>query len=807
MGTTNPEAAALEVAVLKLLRAPGYRPSKPRQIAKQLGVADTEVGNVRRAVKRLVRRGELIFEAKHRVRAAPPAVSPAAAQEPAAGELPAARPPKKKLHAKGQVSGVFHRAQGGYGFVRLVRPATDPARPAGVEEVPDVFIPAKYTGDAANGDTVLVQLQRPKRDKGDKRQLGPAGEIVEVIQRETHDFVGTYFESDGGGYVQVDGTIFAQPISVGDPGAKGVQPDDKVVIEMIRFPSAQHGGEGVIVEVLGARGKPGIDTLSIMREFHLPERFPDDVLAEARLAAERFQEGETLPEGRLDLSGEVTVTIDPIDARDFDDAISLVLLENGNWRLGVHIADVSHFVRPRTPLDREARQRATSVYLPDQVVPMLPEIISNGLASLQPGKVRYTKTAFLEFSPEGMRTDIELRNSAIRSNKRLTYEEVDAYLADPAAAKDKLGAPVCGLLARMHKLAMTLRRRRFERGALELSLREVKVKLDPQGEVAGAAVVVNTESHQIIEEFMLAANEAVAEKIRDAGFPFLRRIHRPPNERKVRALQEFVSEMGIPVGSLESRFALQELLDKVAGRPEQQAVNFALLRSLQRAVYSPADEGHFALASTCYCHFTSPIRRYPDLTIHRLFDALLAGHRPPQQAEELLLLGQHCSQQEQAAELAERELTNLKLLGYLSQRIGFEMDGIVTGVESFGLFVQGIDLPAEGLLPVASLSDDFYRFDRASHTLTGYRLKNSYRLGDPLRVAVASVSLERRQMELRLLERRSREEIRRGGRPGQAEGAGSPEGTPPAQGRAKKSARPAPARSRSVKSKKRSEDR
>jgi ribonuclease R len=346
-----------------------------------------------------------------------------------------------------------------------------------------------------------------------------------------------------------------------------------------------------------------------------------------------------------------------------------------------------------------------------------------------------------------------LYSAAIRSSKRLTYEQVDGFLADPAAWRRKLGSKVCDLLERMHTLAMILRRRRLSRGALELNMPEVKVELDKHGRVTGAHVVEDTESHQIIEEFMLSANEAVAEVLRDRGLHFLRRVHGSPNPQKLQALTEFIAELGYKTGSLESRFELQKLLAASVGRPERHAVHFAVLRSLQRAIYSPMPEGHYALASDCYCHFTSPIRRYPDLTVHRLVDAILTKAKPRNDYDELVVMGRHCSDREQRAEAAERDLTKLKLLAYLSERIGEEMDAVITGVESYGIFVEGVKLPAEGLVRVESLRDDYYRFDRASHTLAGHRAGNSYRLGDLVRVAVAKVDLERREIDFRLVER------------------------------------------------------
>jgi ribonuclease R len=684
-----------------------------------LRVPHDQTMEVKRAIKRLVRDGQLQYESNHLVRAATPLA-----------------------HGANRVLGVFRRTQGGFGFVRRSKPAGEQPG-GGAEPAPDVYVAAGDSRDAASGDVVLVHITS-STGRGGK---GPAGEIVEIVERDSHEFVGTYFENEGMAYVQVDGTVFAKPIYVGDPGAKGARADDKVVIEMVRFPSPLRDGEGVISEVLGPRGKPGVDTLSIIREFHLPEKFAADALEEARLAAEAFT--ESIPEGRLDLTRETIVTIDPIDARDFDDAISLERLPSGNWHLGVHIADVSHFVQPKTALDREARERGTSVYLPDRVIPMLPEIVSNGLASLQPGKVRYTKSAFIEFSPEGTPLHTEFFNSAIASSKRLTYEQVDEFLADREAWRRKLPAKVHELLGRMHELAMILRSRRRARGSLELAMREVKVDLDPHGRVAGAHVVENTESHQIIEAFMLAANEAVAAMLDERELPFLRRVHKAPDERKLAALTEFINELGFRVGSLRDRFALQKLLEEVAGKPEQQAVNYSVLRSLQRAVYSPEEEGHYALASDTYCHFTSPIRRYPDLIIHRQLTAILAGHKPAMDFDELVVLGQHCSELEQRAEVAERELTKTKLMAYMSQRIGEELDGVITGVESFGLFVQGLQVPAEGFVPIITLSDDFYQFDRKSHTLSGRRAGNVYRLGDLMRVVVSRVDLERREMDFR----------------------------------------------------------
>lgn len=718
-------AQDLAKELLDFVNRPNYRPAKPRQIAKKLNLPESRLRELKRLIKDLVKQGKLSYADKHRIL-------------PSMGAAPTG---EKRKAADGHITGVFRRNQAGFGFVRPA--GTLPGQ--GREQ--DIYVAASDAGDAASGDVVLVRVMR-----GRDRERAFRGVVTEIIERETHQFVGVYFERGGGGWVQVDGTLFARPISVGDPGAKNAQPDDKVVFEMVRFPTHVHDGEGVITEVLGPRGEPGIDTLSILREYSLPEAFAEDTLEAARQEADRFDETDL--SGRLDLTAETIITIDPVDARDFDDAISLRREPNGHWTLGVHIADVSHFVRPGTPLDREAYQRGTSVYLPDRVVPMLPEIISNGLASLQPDRVRYTKTALLEFTADGVPVASEFHTAAIKSKRRFSYEEIDEYLADPEAWQGRLTPEVHALVGRMHELAMTLRRRRLARGALELSMNEIKVDLDRHGRVVGAHKVVNTESHQMIEAFMLSANEAVARRLKEAEWHFLRRVHHSPDPRKLTALTEFVSALGHPTESLQSRFELQKLLREVLGQPEQQAVNYAVLRSLQRAVYSPEEEGHFALASDCYCHFTSPIRRYPDLTIHRLLELLLRGGKPRNDFSELAVLGEHCSEREQRAEEAERELTKVKLLNYLSGRIGEEMDAVITGVEQFGLFAQGIELPAEGLIHVTSLADDYYQYDRRTHTLSGRRSENQFRLGDRVRVVVAQVDVDRRELDFRLVARR-----------------------------------------------------
>ncbi|MEQ8847844.1 ribonuclease R [Botrimarina sp.] len=747
----------LRAAVLSYTSNPAYRAVKPKVIAERLGLEGDAAAHCKKVIKKMVREEELEFGPNHLVVPIDPD-HPARANlmGESNGESEKGKPAERR--GSNYVVGTFRRISSGDGFVR------PEGTPKSADRDLDIFVGAKQSGDAASGDVVRIEVSGKPGPRGK-----PNGRLVDIVERATNVFVGSYYEEGGVGMVEVDGKVFGSGIYVGDPGAKGANEGDKVVVEMVRFPSQVRDGEGVITKVLGDRAAPGVDTLAIKYEFDLPGEFSEAALDDARRQAEAFD--EAIPTGRRDLTGEVIVTIDPVTARDFDDAISLKQLKNGHWELGVHIADVSHFVQPKTALDNEAYDRATSVYLPDAVIPMLPEVISNNLASLQPDKVRYAVTALLEMTDEGMPVACEVFKSAIKSRRRFTYEEVDDYLAKknlvgkesllsgrPGKLPEGLTPEVDRLLGDMFRLAMALRKRRLERGALELHMPEVEIDLDKKGRVEGAHVAQNTESHQVIEEFMLAANEAVARRLRDAGLLFLRRIHGSPDPRKSRALTEFARSLGLPAENLQDRFELQGLLDRVKGDPRQHALNFATLRSMQKAVYSPEDEGHYALASDCYCHFTSPIRRYPDLTVHRLLEALAQhesgqGPKPVNEMGVLVQQGDHCSEREGRATAAERVLTKVKLLNFLADKIGTEMDGVITGVEKFGVFIMGRELPAEGFIHITALGDDYYDFDRSSHSFVGRRSGRAFRLGDAVRVAVAAVDVDARELDFHYLGR------------------------------------------------------
>ncbi len=688
-----------------------YHPLKPKALARKMGVPAPQYHDFRHALRELVHEGRLEFGRNHTVRPVAP---------------------------HGTVTGTYHRTSTGTGYVKPHFVDGQPGK--------EIRVAEEHGLDAATGDVVLVKvLRRPNRP-----DLNPTGKVVRVVERASRQFVGTYFERDGQGYVRVDGTVFSHSIAVGDPGAKGARPDDKVVFEMVSFPSPEGRGEGVLTEVLGPRGKPGVDTLSVIRAYNLPDEFPEDALEEAREAAAAFRENDL--DGREDFTRDLVVTVDPADARDFDDAVSVTRdPDSGHWTLTVHIADVGHFAPPGGALDREARKRGTSVYLPQRVLPMFPEVISNHLASLQQGKLRYVKTVVIEFTPAGAKTDVRFANGAIKVRRRFSYEQVFALLSAEGPPDGAVPPDVHALLLRMRDLAMILRKRRTKRGALELNLPETRLEYDEQGRVTGGHYRSHDVSHQIIEEFMLAANEAVAEHLAGLDVAFLRRVHPDPDPHKLAAFAHFARSLGYKMHTDVNRFALQRILERSSDRPDHYAVHYALLRSMKQAVYSPADEGHYALASEDYCHFTSPIRRYPDLTVHRLLDRWLRKRRVGSDGTELAALGEHCSKTERRAEAAERELVKVKLLTYMSDRVGEELDAIVTGVADYGFFAMAEKLPVEGLVHVSTLSEDFYHYDEATHTLTGRRKRRTYRLGDRVRVAVVRVDLPRRQLDFRVV--------------------------------------------------------
>lgn len=698
--------------LLEHVSRPGYKPQTPKALGKRLHVPTSQKNAFRDAIRQLIREGSISYGKNHEIRS---------------------------THKPDLIKGTLKVTSGGIGFVR----------PEGESREGDIFIPAFAVGDAMSGDTVAVEL-----DKGRSR-LGPRGIISQVLERSTTQFVGTYTEKAQQGYVIVDAGLIAEPVHVGDPGAKGAKPGDKVVLELIRYPNMDRGGEGVITEVLGPANSATVETLSVIRAFNIPEHFSPEALEEARKVAAEFD--ETNLAGRRDFTRDLILTIDPMDARDFDDAISIRFdASRKHWYVNVHIADVSHFVQPGTQLDREARERATSVYLPQKVIPMLPEIISNHLASLQEGQVRFVQSVLMEFDAQGEPIHADFVRGAIKVSKRFHYEQVSEFYQkhDQKEPVDDIHPDLQQMLLLMRQFTLMRRKRRYQQGVLELSMPEVELDYTDDGKVDGAHLSVNDISHQVIEECMLSANEAVATKLDEMNVPFLRRIHPAPEPVKLEDFLTFVKALGYEVNrhTPTDRFQLQRLLKASSKRPDQFAVHYALLRSLKQAVYSPKDEGHYALASKDYCHYTSPIRRYPDLTVHRLITRWQLTGKVKSDEHELANLGEHCSEMERRADKAEQELIKIRLLDYLSDKIGSVWKAIITGVENFGFFCTPTQLPVDGLVRIAALADDYYHYDETTHSLIGTRSKKRFRLGDTVWVEVARVDVYRRRLDFRVVD-------------------------------------------------------
>ncbi len=632
------------------------------------------------------------------------------------------------LRQRGTLTGRVHLTRKGYGFV---------TSPGG-----DVYVRRHDLGGAMHGDTVAVRLH------GARGREGLSGEVVRIIERAVTQVVGRYERHGKLGIVvpmdpRIHSDLFVEP----SPGAR---PGDFVVARITRYATRNEAMQGVVDEVLGDANTPGIHVEIVIREHMLRTAFPDEVEAEA--AALRLDVDKALAEpGREDVRGRFTVTIDPVDAKDFDDAITIER-RSGGWLLGVHIADVSHYVPWGSAVDNEARLRATSVYLVDRVLPMLPEELSNGLCSLKPGEDRVSFSVDLELDRNGAVLSARAYPSVMHSDRRLTYDEVQGWLDAGTGFPDEQTRI---LLTEFRAAAAKLHERRVARGGLDFDTVEAKVRLAEDGTPLEVVLRTRTEATNMIEEAMIAANEAVARLMRDAGAPMVYRIHEDPDPDALEQVAAILKEFDYPIKDVHgaSPQTFQRIVAFAHGRDEETLINSLLLRALERARYVDYLGSHFGLASDAYTHFTSPIRRYPDLIVHRLLCAQLAGalDEPPtaDMVPELGWLTEHCSAMEREAEAAENDSVQVKLCEMLAQQIGEVFDGIITGVQTFGLFVQ-LANTAEGLVHVSTMADDYYRLDAERFMLVGEHTGVQHRLGSRVKVRLTSVSLEQRRVDLEL---------------------------------------------------------
>ena len=620
----------------------------------------------------------------------------------------------------------------------------------------DVYISAKGRLDAMDGDKVVARISPPA---GRKKPAGKReGMIIRILERAHTKVVGTYEipepRTSGVGFVTPSNSRLTQDVMIGPENAGGARPGSIVSAQIIAYPMRGRPPEGRIVRVIGEAGQPGIKSELIIEEYELPVEFSPAVLQEASDIPQQVT--PAMCRGRRDLRALPTVTIDGEKARDFDDAISIEKIKTG-YRLWVHIADVAHYVKENTLLDQEAYQRGTSVYLPDRAIPMLPTPLSNGICSLNPDVDRLTLTAEMDISPAGKILTYDIYESVIKSAERMTYTAVREILVDRDPGQRRRYARLLREFELMDELMEILRAKRTKRGSIDFDLPEPQIVLDLQGRLTDIIRAERNRAHQIVEEFMLAANETVAAHVEEMEVPFIYRIHEEPDEDKITDLADFLSSLGInfPVEKKLKSSSLQKAINQVKGTPEEVLVNTVVLRSMKQARYSPENVGHFGLAAQSYTHFTSPIRRYPDLIVHRVLKAGLRGAlKKPEVIEKLdetlPEAATHCSLRERTAMEAERDVVTMLKLDFMKDKLGETYDGIITGAAQFGFFVQLTGLFVEGMVHISALTDDYFHYEEKKHCLRGERTKRVYRIGDRVRVRVDKVDRDRKRIDFSL---------------------------------------------------------
>lgn len=611
----------------------------------------------------------------------------------------------------------------------------------------DVFIPPEKTGGAMHKDRVIVRIVKEHRGK-QRRE----GEVTRILKRNNGNIVGVFQGNKSKGVVLPDDPHLSQEVNISALGSTKPRSGDKVLVKITRWPdSSNNNPRGTITEVIGPADDAEVEITCIQKKYDLPTGFPSAVLKEARRLEEKDIEEAVHEEDRRDLCSLPMVTIDDDDAKDLDDAVSLEKIADGGYRLGVHIADVSYYVREGSALDREAAKRATSVYLPDRVVPMFPPQLSNGICSLNPGDPRLAISVFMDINRKGELKDYSFSPSVIKSDERMTYEDVNNILRGDKTLEEKY-SDFAATFREMHYLARTLKEKRLKEGALDFNFPEAKIKLDEDGKPVDIQVRRGGEAESIIEEFMLQCNMLIATHFHQKKAPFIYRVHERPEGDKLFILRDFLSLFDIKFKGELSKISprqYQEILKQVEDTPLEKVISFVLLRSLPQAHYSEAEEGHFGLSAQHYTHFTSPIRRYPDLLVHRILRTTLKGRLSSAESRKLASrlprLAQHCSEQERIAIEAEREALDLKKTEFMEGKEGTEYSGVISGVTSFGFFVE-LDNTVEGLVHVTRMDDDYYYYDEKRYSLVGEHSGKIYRLGDTVKVRLEKVDKEMRSV-------------------------------------------------------------
>lgn len=624
---------------------------------------------------------------------------------------------------------------------------------------PDVYIHANDLKGAMNGDIVLIRITS-KSPSGGRME----GEVVRIIKRGVLQTVGVFQNLETYGFVLPDDKRINRDIFVPKQSFMGAVDGDKVVVRIVNYPEGRSAAEGEVIEILGHKDDPGVDILSVIRKHQLPEAFPAEVMKEAEEAPDAITEEEIIQQGRRDLRGLNIVTIDGADAKDLDDAVNVQRLENGHYKLGVHIADVGYYVREGSELDKEAYDRGCSVYLVDRVIPMLPHRLSNGICSLHPKVDRLTMSCEMEFNEQMKVVKHDVFTSVIRTKERMTYSDVRKIVEDEDPGLLERYSPLIDDFRLMKELAMKLRNARMRRGAVDFDFEESKIIVDENGKAVDIVKRERSVAEQIIEEFMLAANETVAEHFHWLKVPFLYRIHEDPDPEKLQNFMAFAANFGYHVkgrGNSVHPRSLQDLLEQIQGTKEQTVISTMMLRSMKQAKYDAESTGHFGLAAEYYSHFTSPIRRYPDLVIHRVMREVienggaLSEKRHEHLASRMPDIAQQSSERERVAVEAERDTEQLKKAEYMLDKVGEEFDAMVSSVTSFGMFIE-LENTVEGLIRLSALTDDYYHFDEAHMALIGERTSKVFRIGDEVKIRVAKVNMDDHTIDFELVDMKPR---------------------------------------------------
>jgi ribonuclease R len=701
--------------ILDLMRERVHHPASVRELIKTFRVKPDAAQAFKRHIRSLVDSGDLVQVRGNRV----------------------GLPDKMDL-----IVGRLQSNPGGFGFVVPERKDVDTG---------DIYISGSNLKEAMHGDRVVARIERHR--SGDR----PEGRIVRILERGNTTLVGRYDVDEAGlGFVVPFDRRVLKDVHIPAGETRGARPGEMVTVALTRWPTPTRGPVGSVTEVLGDVNTPGVDTTIIIRKFGIPEVHSPEAVAEAQRVT---LDPERDFADRTDFRSTPTVTIDGEHARDFDDAVSIERLPNGHYWLGVHIADVAHYVPENSILDHEAYDRATSVYFPERAVHMFPSELATGLCSLNPRVDRLVQSCLMEVDRNGQVVRYELHDGVIKTAERMTYTDVNAIIADHEPAVMQRYESLVPMFELMRELFEVLNARRRRRGSIDFDLPESEVILDAAGLVEAIIASERNIAHRLIEEFMLLANETVAEYLEQREAPALYRVHENPDPLKVEQFEEFVASLGYslaaPLNAVRPRH-FQHLLDRIQGTPEEKPIAFLMLRTMQKARYAAENLGHFGLAARCYTHFTSPIRRYPDLVVHRLLRAVRQQQfnedRIAELEDELPEVARHCSEMERRADDAERELVQWKKVRFMADKIGDEFTGFITGVAPFGIFVELAEHFVEGLVHVSSMADDYYRFLEQTHTLRGENTGKTYRLGDQVKVQVIRVDMERRQIDLGLVE-------------------------------------------------------